>query len=255
MSITSAHRAQPPGRPSGRRLVHVAATAAVVGLVAVGLAMVAAAAPTPLQPGRLRVRVTLRDAAGRVAPVTDAVVWLPGVEPASAVSRGPSSPRIAQRGKRFEPRIEVVRTGTEVAFPNYDRVFHNVFSFSEVARFDLGLYRNGASRAVRFDRPGVARIYCNIHPQMTAFMVVVDSGLFVRTSSDGVAELDDVPSGRHAVRVWHERADESERTVVVAGGALADAAVALDGSSWRFVQHLNKYGRTYPPPNDDDNRY
>jgi plastocyanin len=235
--------------------VRVAAAAAIAGLALAGLALVAVAAPTPPEPGRLRMRVTLRDAAGRVAPVADAVIWLPGVEPASSVPRVSSPPRVAQRGKRFEPRVEVVRVGTEVAFPNYDRVFHNVFSLSEVARFDLGLYRNGASRAARFERPGVARIYCNIHPQMTAFMVVVDSGLYARTGPDGVAELDQVPSGRHAVRVWHERAEESERTVVVAAGALADAAVALDGSAWRFVQHLNKYGRAYPPPNDDDNRY
>jgi hypothetical protein len=238
-----------------RRAVRVAAIAALGALTPAVLALVAAAVPTPPQPGRLRVRVTLRDAAGRLAPAADAVVWLPGVEPVITGSRIPSPPRIAQRGKRFEPHVEVVRVGTEVAFPNYDRVFHNVFSLSEVARFDLGLYRNGDSRAIRFERPGVARIYCNIHPQMTAFMVVVDSGLYARTDADGVARLDGVPSGRHGVRVWHERADESERSVQIAEGAMADAAVALDGADWRFVQHLNKYGRKYPPPNDDDNRY
>jgi hypothetical protein len=162
---------------------------------------------------------------------------------------------MASRNKRFEPRVLAVPKGTTVAFPNYDKVFHNVFSLSETSRFDLGLYRNGASRTTSFETPGVVRVYCNIHPQMAAYVVVLDGDLYAQTGKDGVALLGSVPAGRHALKVWEERGGEWSGTVVVPAGGTVEVTVRFDASKWREQSHKNKHGKDYPPPDDDENRY
>jgi plastocyanin len=218
------------------------------------LPAVATPAPTPAPTGTLRVTVSITDPRGGSQPAADAVVWLPGVR-AVGVPVDRAAARVAQRAKTFEPHVEVVRAGGEVAFPNYDRIYHNVFSLSEIAPFDLGLYRNGASRSLAFPRPGVVRIYCNIHPDMAAFLVVVDSDYFGKTGPHGTLELRDVPAGAWTVAAWHEKGGDGEGRVTVAPGRTARAALQLDASRWRPEKHKNKYGRDYPPPDDDENRY
>ena len=175
-------------------------------------------APVPAQPGAVRVRVLVTGADGKALPAADAVVWFPGLS-------GPSPaapPRMSSREKRFEPRVLAVPKGTTVAFPNYDKIFHNVFSLSEASQFDLGLYRNGAARTTKFDTPGVVRIYCNIHPQMAAFVVVLDGSLYGQTGRDGVAVVAAVPAGRQTLKVWDERGGEWTGTVVVPAGAIVE---------------------------------
>jgi len=211
--------------------------------------------PTPVPTGSLRVTVTTVDPRGATVPAVDAVVSLAGVRSGGVTSARTAGAKVAQRRKTFEPHVEVVRTGSEVSFPNYDRIFHNVFSLSEVAPFDLGLYRNGASRSLRFPRPGVVRIYCNIHPDMAAFLVVVESDHFGKTGADGSLVLHDVPAGPCTVKVWHEKGGEGERPLTIEPGRLARAAIQLDASRWRPAKHKNKYGKDYPPPDDDENRY
>lgn len=228
----------------------VAALAALVPFEAPGQP---APTPTPA-PGQVRVMVWLQEAGDVRTPGTDAVVWLEGLRRPDFDLNQPRK-RISQRDKRFDPTVEVVRVGDEVDFPNFDRVFHNVFSLSEVARFDLGLYRRGASRTVRFDKPGVVRIYCNIHPQMAAYLVVVRSDFAARVPASGEVLLEAVPPGRHLLRVWHAKAEELGRSVEVASGQESASEVVLDVSGWRPQGHKNKYGKDYPPPNDDTSRY
>lgn len=196
--------------------------------------------------------VTLIGPDGKRAPAAGTVVWLPGVPGGKAAS--PAHPKIASKAKRFDPRITVVPAGTAVDFPNLDNIFHNVFSLSEKNRFDLGLYRNGAFRSMTFDNPGLVRIYCNIHPQMAAYIMVVD-GPWAQTGPDGTATLEGVPAGKRTLRFWDEKGGERTETVDVVSGRPASVAIVLDGSAWREIPHKNKYGKEYPPPDDDENRY
>lgn len=207
--------------------------------------------PTPIPTGIVRVKVLVTGADGRTLPAGDAVAWLPGVR-----GRAPArAPKMASRDKRFEPRVLAVPKGTAVTFPNFDTIFHNVFSLSEPGRFDLGLYRNGAARTTRFEEAGVVRVYCNIHPQMAAYVVVLDGNLYAQAEADGVATIGAVPIGRHALKVWDERGGEWSGTVAVAAGAIADVSVTLDATKWKETPHKNKHGKDYPPPDDDENRY
>ncbi len=205
--------------------------------------------------GTVRVSVSLLDARGSVERAADAVVWVEGALAAAAPVQGRAMPQVAQRHKTFEPHVEVLRVGSTVAFPNLDRIYHNVFSLSEIAPFDLGLYRNGASRSLAFPRPGVVRIYCNIHPSMSAFLVVVNSDLFGKTGKDGTVELRDVPVGNWQLSAWHEKGGEGQMRFTVEAGRATPIDLRLDASHWRQTPHQNKYGKDYPPPDDDENRY
>lgn len=163
--------------------------------------------------------------------------------------------KIAQRKKRFEPRVSIVSTGSTVDFPNYDRVFHNVFSLSTPKSFDLGLYRKGKSKSVRFDDPGLVQVYCNIHPHMAAYLMVVDSARHSTADPQGVITLRGIPPGHQKVQGWNSRGGMWTRNVTVRPGRTTPVFVKLDISSWREVPHLNKHGKEYPPPDDDDFRY
>jgi plastocyanin len=137
-------------------------------------------------------------AAGR--PSSDTVVWLDAPD-----ARPPATPPRAlldQRNLSFSPKVLVVRAGTLVDFPNNDRVFHNVFSFRDGKRFDLGLYPVGARRRVAFDRPGLSRVFCNIHPNMAAYVVTVDSPYFARSDDAGAFTIAGVPVGTYTYHAW-----------------------------------------------------
>jgi plastocyanin len=207
--------------------------------------------PTPVPPGAIVVEVTLTTGKKRL-PGNDSVAWVPSMK-----GRNENAPRvkIAQNKKQFEPRIAVVSVGSTVDFPNYDRVFHNVFSLSKPRPFDLGLYRKGKSESVRFQQPGLIQIYCNIHPQMVAYLMVVDSRLHGAADERGQIRLSGVPPGLTNVEGWNVRGGMWSRDVTVRPGRTSNLAVELDISSWREASHLNKYGKEYPPPDDDEFRY
>ena len=130
----------------------------------------------------------------------NAVVWLEAPNPPKA----PAAERIVldQRNLSFSPHVLVVRVGTVVDFPNNDRVFHNVFSFRDGKRFDLGMYPVGTVRQVRFDKPGLSRIFCNIHPQMAAYVVVVDTPYFAAADRNGAFSITKVPDATYTYRAW-----------------------------------------------------
>lgn len=142
-----------------------------------------------------------------------AVVWLETSTPAAK----PAADKVvlSQHGLMFDPKLLVVRTGTTVEFPNDDRVFHNVFSFHDGKRFDLGTYPSGATRRVTFSTPGVSRVFCNIHPHMTAYVVAVDSSFFAVAKADGTFTIADVPPGRYVYRAWRPSGAGATGTVVL----------------------------------------
>lgn len=143
--------------------------------------------------------VQVRNAAGQ--PLADAVV---AVElrgrPAKAVAG--TRAEVAQRERQFQPAVLVVQTGTAVHFPNFDTVRHHVYSFSPIKPFDIKLYSGTPAEPVVFDKPGVAALGCNIHDQMSAYIVVVDTPLFARTDAAGLARFD-LPAGEHQIKAWH----------------------------------------------------
>jgi hypothetical protein len=203
----------------------------------------------------VRVTVMVLGPDRRPSPAPQAIVWISVGQKPGSLPPSPVHPRIASKSKRFDPRITVVAAGTTVDFPNLDGIFHNVFSLSPGAKFDLGLYRNGASRTMTFDNPGLVRVYCNIHPQMAAYLMVIDGTIWAQTGPDGNAVLANVPAGRVIVRAWDEKGGDYQGAVDVAAGKTVSLAIALDGSSWHETPHTNKYGKKYPPPDDDANRY
>ncbi|MGD9903428.1 MAG: carboxypeptidase regulatory-like domain-containing protein [Vicinamibacterales bacterium] len=127
-----------------------------------------------------------------------------------------------QRNETFVPRLVAITAGSVVDFPNSDRTYHNVFSLSRARRFDLGRYASGRSKAVRFDRPGVVRVFCDIHSHMSAFVVVFTHPFFRVTDPDGRYRLDQVPPGTYTVVGWYEGEARVQRSVSVAAGAVVE---------------------------------
>jgi len=120
-----------------------------------------------------------------------------------------------QRDEAFQPYVVATTVGSRVEFPNSDKIFHNVFSLSKVKRFDLGRYPRGHSKAVRFDRPGVVRVFCDIHSHMNAFVLVFGHPFFATTDSEGRYRIDAVPPGEHRLVVWNDGEVRATRTLQV----------------------------------------
>jgi len=147
---------------------------------------------------------------------SDAVIYVDHV-PATAESAlavaAPETPRLAQKGQMFVPRVVAIAVNSNVAFPNEDPIYHNVFSLSPTRRFDLGKYRRGGSRTVNFPKPGLVNVYCDIHSNMEAFILVLPHHGFARPKASGEFRLPDLPAGTYVVHVWHP--DLGEQTVSV----------------------------------------
>ena len=131
----------------------------------------------------------------------------------------PMHEKIVQRGEQFFPPVAVVTTGSTVEFPNDDPYFHNVFSLSRAATFDLGRYPSGSTRTHVFDRPGIVKVFCHIHSQMSALVVVLDHPWFTIPAENGEFTLSGVPTGDYTLIAWHERIGEQRERVRVAAGA------------------------------------
>lgn len=135
--------------------------------------------------------------------------------------------RMDQRGERFIPHLLAVAIGTVVDFPNDDRIYHNVFSLSKAKRFDLGRYATGRSKSVRFDQPGIVRVFCEIHSHMNAFILVFDHRFFALTDEEGRFHLDRVPPGTYRLTAWYEGVAQQTKTVVVPPSSGADVSFTL----------------------------
>lgn len=179
-------------------------------------------------------RPAVADLSARSRPPSDrrtVVVYLESA-PLGAFDEIPAGrARMDQRGEEFIPRVLPVTIGTTVDFPNNDETFHNVFSLSRVRTFDLGRYRPGRTGAVRFDRPGIVPIFCDIHSHMSAYVLVFNHPYFAVSDTAGRYELRDVPAGPRTVMVWSELGTASPRRVTVTadGTVEADFRVTRDG--------------------------
>ena len=174
--------------------------------------------------------------------VGQAVIWLATVAP---LPTAPVRAEIGTADKEFSPHVLVVPLGSTVSFPNHDPFNHNVFSLSEESPFDLGLYGRGEARSVRLDRAGIMRIYCNVHAQMSAIVLVRDNPYFGQPSTDGSFSLPAVPPGAYVVHAWHERAPEISRRLAVPVAGIRDFDLELDARGYKFKSHLNKFGQPY----------
>ena len=210
--------------------------------------------------------VSAEEASSRKADSSNVVVWLtsiPETEKAAESCPRPSEPArlcLLQKSKQFDPHVLAVRVGSSVEFPNLDPFFHNVFSLFNGKRFDLGLYEAGTTRSVRFDRPGVAYIFCNIHPQMSAVVVAVDTPYFAVSDRQGDIRIPSVPPGRYRLDVWYERALPEtlralRREITVGPDSASLGGLSLTASADIFVAHRNKYGREYDPPTPPGSLY
>lgn len=166
-----------------------------------------------------------RDAAER----RKAVVYLDPAPRAAFDAREEPRPRMDQRDERFVPHILAIVAGTTVDFPNNDHTYHNVFSLSKTKSFDLGRYAAGKSKAVRFDRPGIVRVFCEIHSHMSAYILVFAHRYFAVTDDERRFRLDNVPPGAYNVIAWNEATPlESHRVVVPESGGEVEVDFTLD---------------------------
>jgi plastocyanin len=177
------------------------------------------------------------------ADASGVVVFLEGVSE-TASGKQVARPRIRQKDLAFDPLLTAVPKGTTIDFPNDDKVFHNVFSLSRPARFDLGLYKQGDSKSVTFSRPGVVDVYCNIHPEMVAKIKVLDTSYYAKTDKSGSFRIEHVPPGTYPVIVWHPFGEEVRTQVTVDAGKTARLAPEVVEDVTR-AHHLRKDGTPY----------
>jgi plastocyanin len=149
--------------------------------------------------------------------VTDAVVYVDKLSARadSLIAGDPSGRVLAQKNQAFSERVLSCVVGTTVDFPNQDPIFHNVFSVSPTKRFDLGKYPRGHSKQVTFKKPGIVQVFCDIHPSMACFILVLPNRAFTRPGEDGTFALPKLPAGTYTVKAWHPDFGEQTRTVKV----------------------------------------
>ncbi len=206
------------------------------------LALAALALTVPASAGTITGRIDLVDKPGRKGTdLSDVVVYLADVK----TKPKPATASVVMKGKTFIPHVVAVPVGGTVEFPNEDPIFHNAFSVSGDNRFDLNLYKRPKTGAQTFQHPGVVKVYCNIHPQMSAVVVVRDNPYFVKVATDGSFTMDNVPPGKHTLKAWHERAGDAAVEVNVPEKGAVTADLRLDATAYKREQHKNKFGKDY----------
>jgi plastocyanin len=199
-----------------------------------------------------------RKTSGSAAVASQVAVWLTPLDGAvlptgAAAPSAAKPPELIQRNKSFEPHVLVVQVGTVVLFPNKDPLFHNIFSMYDGKRFDLGLYEAGTTRSVRFDRPGVSFLFCNIHAEMSAVVVAVETPYFALSDRSGHIAIPNVPDGRYQLHVWYERSLPESLAGLTKLVSISENSHSLgpirvtENPDFTFA-HKNKYGEDYVPP-------
>jgi plastocyanin len=205
-------------------------------VAALGLAALIVTRPAAQEPGTVRGRVsigipvTARRATSTYSRSVPTVALAPESELRHVVVYVKDAPRtpvqptraeIRQRNENFVPRVVAVTVGSTVEFPNDDPIYHNVFSLSRTKTFDLGRFPQGKSRGVRFDKPGVVKVFCQIHSHMSATVMVFDHPWFAIPDEQGNFDLSGVPPGTHQITAWHERLGDTTLSIRVEPGRAA----------------------------------
>jgi plastocyanin len=222
------------------------------------LGMVFACCDLGAQTVTVKGHITLETSGVHAADKSSAVIWLNPLNHRSELlnisdAPAPAHFRLMQRDKKFIPHVLVVPVGAVVDFPNDDPFFHNVFSLFDGKRFDLGLYEAGSTRAVNFNAPGVSYIFCNIHPQMSAVVIVTEGPYYAVSTPSGDFAIKNVPAGRYRLNVWHERSlpetlKTLSREVDISAVSCTLGEIRLAQSGDLLAKHKNLYGRDYAPP-------
>ncbi len=210
-------------------------------VVLVALANVAHAGPA----GRVVGAVKITESDGKPSIGSDAIVYVVGAATSTPRTPGPKV-KIEQKGRKFVPDLVAVTVGDTVSFPNADAFLHNVFSQSGTRKFDLGSFKKGDTKDKEFPSPGVVDVYCNIHPEMAATILVLPNRFHTRTGPGGSFTLDGVPPGEWTLFAYTRRAARpvSAKITVKAGG---DTTVDIGLQRGAEPPHLNKYGEKYRP--------
>ncbi|MBI4430826.1 MAG: hypothetical protein HY587_03835 [Candidatus Omnitrophica bacterium] len=234
----------------------LAALIAVLFLGTVGLGSTAVPGFAASAPS-VRGSVTIVDKEGRPKSNHEGVVVFLDELEQGAVSAAPSPlahAEIRQNNKQFSPRVLPILAGTTVDFPNDDTVHHNVFSLSRTKPFDLGIYGQAVKKSVTFDQPGLVKIYCNIHPNMVAYLLVLANPYFTVTDSKGEFVIHEVPLGVAIIRAWHSKSrQEAEQKIHVTAEGVRDIRLNVSQDVHFEIQeetisieHKNKTGQDYP---------
>lgn len=239
---------------------------ATIRFLVLGCALVVTAKLVPVRasvPGvdlSARVKITQGEQQSESPHAENVVVWLsPADSQTPARAFAPSQLRLVQHHKSFEPHVLVVPVGAVVDFPNRDPFFHNVFSLFEGKRFDLGLYEAGTTRKVSFDRQGISYIFCNIHAEMSAVVIALDTPYYAISNRKGEVAIPRVPQGRYTMHVWYETALPANLAALT-----REISVTQETSTLGLLQipaspvadaHKNKYGMDYEPPAPDSPGY
>jgi plastocyanin len=227
-----------------RKLLWLCLLASFFAWLADATGFVRSAAVAAARPGAIRGRVELRRVAAaterrptvaelgapRERDVSDrlkSVVYLETAPRGAFEQVEPGRAVMNQRNETFVPHVLAVTTGTVVDFPNGDPFYHNVFSLSKPARFDLGRYPTGKSQPVRFDKPGIVRVFCEIHSHMNAFILVFSHPFFTVSDEAGRYRLDDIPPGHYSVIAWNEGLSSAPKPVSVPDGGVAELDFSL----------------------------
>lgn len=198
---------------------------------------------TPALRNTIHGRVVVKDKQGRTrSNRADLVVFLDSVPGDWKPLR--ERQLLTQRSRSFHPAVLPIVVGGEVEFPNDDLILHNVFSLSKTRVFDLGMYGAGKSKTVRFDKKGLVRVYCNIHPDMSAHVLVLANPYFTKTGPDGEWALTDVPDGKYDLRVWSAFGGRAVQRIELKGNAYTEVQFTVEDTATR-VPHKNKFGRSY----------
>src|SRR3954467_13259213 len=213
----------------------------------------------------VRGRISIQEASekhSKPLQPSNVVIWLneTDTEPGALVRANAIKAKMLQKNKTFTPHVLALPMGSTVEFPNADPIFHNAFSNYNGQIFDIGLYPPGSTRSVKFQKPGVVRVFCNIHSSMSAVIVVLSSRWFATSDSEGVFEIEDVPEGSYQLGLYYERATEQtlsalERIVTVGPGTVDLGTIPISESGYLSIPHLNKYGKPYPSATSDPGAY
>ena len=215
---------------------------------AVLLAAVVTLAP-PATAATLTGTVQLMEQGKPSAEVAGAIVYF--VPEGGAKPAPPATAEIMTRNRRFLPRTIAISPGSTVRFPNDDAIAHNVFSVSPGNRFDLGRYGKGAGRAQRLDAPGVVRVFCNVHRDMAAFVLVLETPFVAQPAADGRFVIEGIPSGAGVLHVWHPRAEAWSGPLRVPADSVQ---VTLEATLPAVPGHLDKFGKPYREERDGSYR-
>ncbi len=209
--------------------------------------------------GSLRLIDSHDAGAHRTSDYSGAVIWLERSD-GTALPIEPKTAQMAQKKKRFVPSVLAVPVGSVVSFPNLDPIFHNAFSNFAGQIFDVGLYSPGTDQKVPFRRPGVVRVFCNIHPTMSAVIVVLNTNCMAVSKADGSFRIDGVKEGHYRLHVFHERATEQtlnalERILEVGDDPISLPRIEISEGGYIQLPHKNKYRKDYPAVIEDRPMY